>query len=341
MAQRQSNIELLRIISMAMIVIVHLDVASLGLSAPAKYISDITARHWWQLIVESAVIIGVNCFTLISGYFGIHARWSGFWKLTAQCMFYAVGIYSALAIAGLVPWNLQTWLESWMVYTHTDLWYVPAYLGLFLLSPFINAAVTQLSRKQFGIWLGAFILFNVWAGWVWGGRFNPTGYTVIQLVMMYLIGRYIGLYAPAVSCPKKLRLSCVIIYIAATAGITLYAGLVDISKTFAYNSPLVIISSVAFFLIFTTFRFKSGIINSIASSAFAVYLIHKNPYIWGGFMKRLSVDVWSHNDLLVYSAYTLAFTAGVFIVACVVDSFRRLLFRLIETLFGNKVKINL
>ena len=71
-AERESNIELLRIVSMLMVVLVHIDGASLGL--PQALTVAATARDVWQLAVEALVIIGVNCFTLISGYFGIRLR---------------------------------------------------------------------------------------------------------------------------------------------------------------------------------------------------------------------------------------------------------------------------
>ena len=71
---RKSNIELLRIVSIVMVLIVHLDGASLGLPEPMGNITAVSGRDWWRLVVESFAIIGVNCFTLISGYFGIKAN---------------------------------------------------------------------------------------------------------------------------------------------------------------------------------------------------------------------------------------------------------------------------
>lgn len=67
---RQSNLELLRIVSMLFIIMLHIGAASIGLPAPLQ---TTTSRDIWVLIVESFSIIGVNCFALISGYFGIKA----------------------------------------------------------------------------------------------------------------------------------------------------------------------------------------------------------------------------------------------------------------------------
>ena len=71
---RQSNMELLRVVSMLMVLAVHIDGASLGLPRLGGNLGAMTARDAWQLVTEALAIVGVNCFTLISGYFGIRLR---------------------------------------------------------------------------------------------------------------------------------------------------------------------------------------------------------------------------------------------------------------------------
>lgn len=88
--QRQSNIELLRIVAMLAVIAVHLDGASLGLPHPVYDMSSLCARDWWRLFVEAITIVGVNCFTLISGYFGIRSSVRGFAVFSLQCIFYSV-----------------------------------------------------------------------------------------------------------------------------------------------------------------------------------------------------------------------------------------------------------
>ena len=55
---------------MLFIIMLHIGAASIGLPAPLQ---TTTSRDIWVLIVESFSIIGVNCFALISGYFGCDA----------------------------------------------------------------------------------------------------------------------------------------------------------------------------------------------------------------------------------------------------------------------------
>ena len=48
---------------------------------------------------------------------------------------------------------------------------------------------------------------------------------------------------------------------------------------FPYCSPLLIFNALLVFLIFSRFKIQSHIINSLASSTFAVYLIHCHPAV--------------------------------------------------------------
>lgn len=340
-AERQSNIELLRILSMMAVITVHLDGASLGLPTPGS-LAGTSASDAWRIAVESITIVGVNCFTLISGYFGIRARVAGFLKFTLMCMFYSVGIYTAFAIYAPSAWSWKGWFESWMVFSHTDLWYVPAYMLLYLLSPMLNSAISSISRQQFRLWLGLFVIANIWCGWLWEGNFNPTGYTVIQLIMMYLIGRYISLERDVIKAArKKIRFLSAAVYGTATAVTALLAVWLPPTMVYAYNSPWVIVSSVSLFICFLTLRVQSETINNLAKGAFAAYLIHKNPLIWGNIVRPIAVRVWNLGSLTGYTVFCMAFTAAIYLTSSAADFIRRQLFGKIETLLDNKVKIKL
>ena len=329
---RQSNMELLRVISMLAVVMVHLDGASLSLPKPTGDMWAVTARGWWILSVESVTIIGVKCFTLISGYFGIKVHLRRIMKFAMQCVFYSVLIYLVSAIVpvfsgGDVKFSLIDFGKSWLVFSHTDLWYVPAYLGLYLLSPFLNAGVESLSKRQFRYVLAAFILFNVWCGWLWGGKFNQNGYTVVQLVMMYLIGRYIGKYFLITdSNRQRVRRWALIAYVCATAVTAVLAVHIDSIHAFAYNSPLVLTSSVALFVAFATLRFHSRVVNWLALSSFAVYLIHKNPFVWVQGVRPLSRYMWSHCSLAEYTVAFIAVAVSIYLLSSLIDCLRRKLF---------------
>lgn len=307
---------------MLMVLAVHIDGASIGL--PNITSSDgLTMRDVWQLTVESLAIIGVNCFTMISGYFGIRLRFKSMVVYLTQCAFYSVGLYTLFGILFPDYFTWRAWLESWLVLTHTDLWYVPAYFLLMLFSPFLNAGVEHMTKRQFSYLLAVVVAVNVWCGWWWGCAFNPTGYTIMQLIMVYLIGRYVGKYVCISDVNKRhiATLSIVQYFIATSLIFVSYLWIPE--KAFAYNSPFVLLSTVSFFMIFICFDFQSKTVNYIAKSAFAVYLFHKAPLVWGNIIKPTVKNMWDDMSLFEFSLAALAFMIIIYIVAMVVDAVRR------------------
>lgn len=328
MPTRQSNIELLRIISMLMVLAVHVDGASLGLPAPNGDFASLSGHDIWRLAVESVAIIGVNCFTMISGYFGIRLRWRSALSFLFECLFYSVSIYIFGCISfGKFSWS--DWIESWMVLSHTDLWYVPAYFGLMLLSPIINAGLDALPRRLFTWTLILFAAFNIWCGWWWNGSFNPTGYTIVQLILVYMISRYIRLHISSEAIRRHWSL-VIIVFIVSVAAIFASAVYLPSRQAFAYNSPAVLLSTVSFFLIFLSFEITVPLINYMAKSAFAVYLIHKNPVIWVNVMRPAVIHLWNSLPLPLFSLAAAGIIIGFYLIAMIIDPVRRMVFNFIS-----------
>lgn len=326
--QRRSNIELLRIVSMLMVLAVHVDGASVGLPEPMGDIASMTARDVWRIAVETLAIIGVNCFTMISGYFGIRLRWRGVLSFLFQCVFYSVGICTVYAIFFPCKVSWTGWLESWMVLTHTDLWYVPAYFGLMLLSPVLNVVLDALSRRTFAVVLAVFIVFNQLCGWWMHGAFNPTGYTLVQLVQVYMIARYIRLHVSIEGIRRHRKTICAV-YVASLVAIAAMAVYMPPLQAFAYNSPAVLLSTVSFFLIFLSFDFTSRRINYIARSAFAVYLIHKAPLVWVNIMRPAVIHLWSTLSLPLFTLGAAGVIVAFYLVAIAIDPLRRRMFDIV------------
>lgn len=317
---RNSSIELLRIVSMLMVLMVHTDGASLGLPTVYGHIDSMTVRDVWRLAVEALTIIGVNCFTLVSGYFGIRLRVTKIASFLFQCLFYSVGLATVAAIAFPERFGTGYWLESWLVLTHTDLWYVPAYFILMLVSPVLNRIMTKAGRRGSAWLLMAVSALMMFGGWWMQWSFNPSGYTAWQLIWIYCTGRYIGLYA---QIDRIDTYTVAALYIASVIGIYITSLYMPVWLAFAYNSPFVVLSSVTFFLFFARLRFESKAVNYIARSSFAAYLIHKNPLVWGNVMKPLVVRLWALLPLWAFTLAALAVVAAFYLLAMAADPIRR------------------
>lgn len=326
---RQSNMELLRIISMLMILAVHIDGASVGLPSPDGDFGSLTVRDIWRIAVESVAIIGVNSFVMISGYFGIRLRWRGVLSFLFECAFYSVGIYTVVTLAYPDRFSWTGWMESWMVLSHTNLWYVPSYFGLMLLSPVLNAGMDALPKRTFMGVLVLFLLFNMWCGWWWHGSFNPAGYTLVQLVMVYMTARYIRLHI-SIESVRHRRNAIIAVYALSLVAIAVSAVCLPPERAFAYNSPAVLLSTVSFFLVFAALRFRSPAVDYIAKSAFAVYLIHKAPLVWCLVMRPAVCHLWSTLSLPLFTFAAVGIAIGFYLLAMVIDPLRRLLFNFLS-----------
>ena len=85
--ERDSNLELLRIIAMLLVLLVHANFLSLGApSAGEIFYSPVSS--FFRFFVEALAIICVNVFILITGWFGIRPKVSRFCALIFQVFFY-------------------------------------------------------------------------------------------------------------------------------------------------------------------------------------------------------------------------------------------------------------
>lgn len=313
-----SNIELLRIVSMAMVLAVHFTGAAFGLPSPDD-LSSPTAMMLGKNVVETLTIVGVNCFILISGFFGIRATWKGLLSFTFTCLFASAVVFMLYCVESGFSW-VFLW-ESVCIYSCTDLWFVPAYLVLYLLSPVLNAGLKSLDRRKLFLFLGGLLFVNVYLGWMRGGKVNPYGYNEMQMILMYSIGWLLRRELPTLSTISVK--GWIAVYLVCSAGTFFTASFLSSREAFAYNAPFVIMASVSFFLIFAVMPpFHSKAVNWVASSAFMVYLLHKPPFIWNKLRGYLNMfyDDYSYPVFLLCVA---GLFVGVFAVSILVDKMRQ------------------
>lgn len=98
---RQSNLELLRIISILFVLIVHFDFGTFGVPVHADLLNS-KSTAIVKCLIECFAIIGVNAFVLISGYFGVKIKINSVMNLLFQCFFYSVILYIVLWILALL-----------------------------------------------------------------------------------------------------------------------------------------------------------------------------------------------------------------------------------------------
>lgn len=277
---RSSNFELLRIVAMFMVVIHHLVIkgaATCGYTTPYTY----GVSGYNGLIINGLALGGVNLFVLISGWFGIRKLWKQIVRLIIDCAVYCAIADIVLVLLGCYDFNVKQLVSS-SLFTHN--WYVVAFIMLVLISPMLEAALAGRSAKELGYWVLLLTIFNVFFGWMLQNM-NTNGYNVVNFAYLYVVARWLRSVSntPRYSLAAKFSIPVYVICSVVLAfGYIFYSEHVQWSadntmRYFAYNNPLVVLSSVAVFVFFSRLNFQSKIVNMLATGTFGVFLLHTTP----------------------------------------------------------------
>ena len=209
-------------------------------------------------------------------------------------------------------------------------WFIKAYILLYILAPVLNAFIEKASQKDFRNVLIAFFTFEFIYGWIFSGSTQhiQSGYSTISFIGLYLLARYVRLYQPRISLKSKsfyIASLCIAPICVTAAYIT--PPLLGIETTIlgslwiSYISPYCIVFSMFMILIFSKIQIQSKVINWIAASSFAVFLIHTNPNTLWHF-KDFFIDLHKTTGCFEYWLYTFVILMLIFVTAVVIDQIR-------------------
>ena len=139
---RQSNVELMRIICFLMILLHHLITqVSFSASEILGVNGLLSPQKTYAIALNGFCYIGVNVFMLITGYFGIIFKWKGVLKLYLLLVFYAFFQCLCQAYIGPYHFSLGSIKYIFLVFTNfarTNLWFMNCYIIFYFLSPMIR-----------------------------------------------------------------------------------------------------------------------------------------------------------------------------------------------------------
>ena len=337
---RQSNMELFRIVAMFLVLVVHADFYSLSMPTPEQT-HDSVLPSVVMFLIESLSIVCVNCFVLLSGWFGIRPNLKSFSGFIFQCAFFLFGIYAICLIGGWAPLNLKGLATLFLLVDPYD-WFIKAYIGLYILSPVLNAFVEHASEKQLKYTLVSFFAFQSVYGWI-GSKtaFFLDGYSTISFIGLYLLARYVKLYSPRFSkIGKWFDLSIFILtalFGAVVAYSLQYLDLPAAGRMYLYTSPLVIVGSLSLLLFFSKIKLQNRFVNWVGASSFAAYLLHANPNIGDPFFKAWIIRTYESTEGVSCLVTIFVFLVFVFVAAILIDQLRLLLWRALLPLIENKI----
>lgn len=232
---RESNIELLRIVSMFLVLLVHSNFFSLGEPTSIDIIQnpvDAIAR----VVFETASIACVDIFILISGWFGIRPKVRSLCNFIFQCFFFLAGSYLIAVCLGRATLSSEG-IVGCFAGTHYN-WFIKAYLFLYVLSPILNLFVEYAPRTLFrNTLIGFFILQSVY-GWILPSatEYIEMGYSPLSFIGLYLLARYIRIYSPSITRHNPLNDGIVAVFIIVCVSIIYIAPPLFCKYQYGFNS---------------------------------------------------------------------------------------------------------
>ena len=341
---RCSNIELFRIILM-IVIISHHYVVNSGLTELYSF-DNVTSNMLFLQIVGGWGKTAIDCFLLITGYYTCVQEKTNYKKWINICLevlFYGVIInllflmfkYTPLGIFELIKGmiglpvilSLKTGEDS----------FVSIYMVLFLLIPYINKLIRNLSAKEYKQLL--LILFAVFS---FKSTFMGTNWEGVSwYVTVYLIGAYLRLHPIKWDNFKcGLTFSCILIFAALLNIIIVDITMAKFGRGIHYyhfimqaNSCGSILIAISLFIMFKNIKIKqSKIINRVASTTLGVLLIHANSgtmrqFLWKDLLKNTSYYNAPFIEELLHWGMSVVL---IYAVCVIIDFFRQFLFNRIN-----------
>lgn len=327
--QRDSNLELFRILLMLLIIAHHYTVNS-GLTDCYDF-NNVTNNMIFLQILGMFGKAAINGFTLITGYFMIASNITlrKFLKLYLEAKFYYLLFYIIFVSIGYEPFSVKGLVKTLfsVIYEAGSL-YTGTYIVFFLLIPFLNILVKGLSKKQYQRLLAlAICYFTIFSTFFKHETFDFIGW----MMVVYLIGGYIRLYPYKAFDAKKLSIlslvSSIALMILSILAVDFVGSKFDFTNYYYMLADshkfLALTCSVSGFLLFKNVEIpQSKIINRIAASTFGVLLIHANSgtmrkFIW----QDLFQNTMFYNSKIL-AVHAIGSVCVVYIVCFLIDQLR-------------------
>lgn len=324
---RNSNLEMLRILAMYMIVFIHANM----------YLGHFCGGKTWLLtngIVNGICNIGVTCFILISGYFGL--RFSLKKLLKMEVMMIGFSIIETVLMCVFMPAQMQgaalleQLVKTICPFITRKYWFYSCYVCLFCFSGYINQFIEQLEKRAFQRLLASLILiFSILPTFFYFEIIPDNGKGLVQMVIIYLIGRYIHKYGiKRITLGKEIGLFLVLWLINGISHeFPLEVGVIwhHFCKD---NSITNLIMAVILFSWFKEWKIQSGIINRMTKNIFAVFALNNT------LVNVVMHCIFNHESLSFFTragVVGLAVTVLLIMVGCIlVGVIRELVFGKLE-----------
>lgn len=341
---RNSSIELLRIISMVMIMFHHF--AYHG-NFEWNY-NEITIPHLWYNFILMGGKVGVNIFVLISGFFLIENTERLFQpkkllKFWGQVVFYSITTYFLSIVLQINNFDIKQIIKICFPITYPGWWFASTYFMLYLIHPFLNKLLHDLDKNVYQYLI--LLLVLCWS-------IIPTLTTqlfesnsLLWFITLYVIAGYAKIYGFNERLKSKHYFFLFLIVLVCSYLISVSFLVLGTKRNelavhaidfFGMERFPILLMALFLFMTFAKLKIKyNKWINVIASATFGVYLIHDSSYIryyiWWNIFK-----INQYQESLFLIPYSILVVFIIYVLCIGIEMVRKVLLERPYIIFVNK-----
>ena len=341
---RNSSIELLRIISMVMIMFHHF--AYHG-NFEWNY-NEITIPHLWYNFILMGGKVGVNIFVLISGFFLIENTERLFQpkkllKFWGQVVFYSITTYFLSIVLQINNFDIKQIIKICLPITYPGWWFASTYFMLYLIHPFLNKLLHDLNKNVYQYLI--LLLVLCWS-------IIPTLTTqlfesnsLLWFITLYAIAGYAKIYGFNERLKSKHYFFLFLIVLVCSYLISVSFLVLGTKRNelavhaidfFGMERFPILLMAFFLFMTFAKLKIKyNKWINVIASATFGVYLIHDSSYIryyiWWNIFK-----INQYQESLFLIPYSILVVFIIYVLCTGIEMVRKVLLERPYIIFVNK-----
>ena len=341
---RNSSIELLRIISMVMIMFHHF--AYHG-NFEWNY-NEITIPHLWYNFILMGGKVGVNIFVLISGFFLIENTERLFQpkkllKFWGQVVFYSITTYFLSIVLQINNFDIKQIIKICFPITYPGWWFASTYFMLYLIHPFLNKLLHVLNKNVYQYLILLLVLCCSSIPTLTTQLFESN--SLLWFITLYVIAGYAKIYGFNERLKSKHYFFLFLIVLVCSYLISVSFLVLGTKRNelavhaidfFGMERFPILLMALFLFMTFAKLKIKyNKWINVIASATFGVYLIHDSSYIryyiWWNIFK-----INQYQESLFLIPYSILVVFIIYVLCTGIEMVRKVLLERPYIIFVNK-----
>lgn len=353
--KRKTSIELLRVISMLLVVAFHWELHGYG---DQIYCSPISVNQIFSFFIGSWGSMGVDLFFIISSYFLVKSdsiKISKIISLIIKVSIYGTTIVLLANALGIVPFNAIATITSVLGVFAYQYWFITVYLIVYIMFPCLNKLINSLSLKYYAVILFTLIYATYVNSFVFGnellGRL-ACGFTIYFIIGFlekyneYNIFERFKLSGTVFAIMGVIVLEVMLSYLGTYINPVFYGCIRRIQIT---QSPIMLVTALfIFYLIKNANMGFNRMINFLGKYSVGAYMLHGGgvfikDYLWDGLFKAGYYYERMPKEYILRYIYSvlILFIAGIiceFIYVNVIN--KGIMFILMKLKFNEKISID-